>query len=172
MERVIFAIFYVIGKLLAIIIMLPFSLLEDRKSPSEPLSLPLDPRLEHTHVVAGSGHGKTQLLQHIIITHDLAEVARGRRSLIVMDSQGDLIRNILHLAEFSPRIFGGLSERLVYIDTTDILNPPCLNRFDFGLSRVKNYNALEQEKLINNALSLYEYLFSALLGAELTNGQG
>jgi hypothetical protein len=163
MERVIFAVFYVLGKLLAILIMLPFSLLEDRKKPSEPLSLPLDTRLEHTHVVAGSGHGKTQLLQHMIITHDLAEVAKGHRSLIVMDSQGDLLGNILHLAEFSPRIFGGLSERLVYIDPTDILNPPCLNLFDFGLSRLKNYNPLEREELINGTLSLYEYLFGALL---------
>jgi len=172
LAQIIFGIFYGLTYLLPTIVGGLVALFSERKPPATPLSLPLDSRLEHTHVVAGSGHGKTQLLQHMIITHDLEEVAKGRRSLIVMDSQGDLIRNILHLAEFSPRIFGGLSERLIYIDPTDILNPPCLNLFDFGLSRVKNYSALEQEKLITSAISLYEYLFGALLGAELTNRQG
>src|SRR3954447_26934454 len=169
--QIIFGIFYGLTYFLLALIGDVVALFPERKPPVTPLSLPLEPRLEHTHVVAGSGHGKTQLLQHMIITHDLAEVARGNRSLIVMDSQGDLLRNILHLAEFSPRTFGGLSERLVYIDPTDMLNPPCLNLFDFDLSRVKNYSSLEQEKLINRAISLYEYLFGALLGAELTNRQ-
>jgi len=72
MERVIFAVFYVIGKLLCMLIELPFWLFE-RQPKAEPLSLPLEPRLEHTHIVAGSGHGKTQLLQHLIVTHDLAD---------------------------------------------------------------------------------------------------
>src|SRR3954454_22407126 len=94
MERVIFAVFYGLGYLLFALFGGLISLFSERQKPLEPLSLPL----EHTHVVAGSGHGKTQLLQHLIITHDLAEVAQGRRSLIVMDSQGDLLRNILHLA--------------------------------------------------------------------------
>jgi hypothetical protein len=92
--------------------------------------------------------------------------------LVVIDSQGDLIHKIMGLAEFSPRNLDGLSERLIYIDPTDILNPPCLNLFDFGLSRLKNYSPLEQEKLITGAIALYEYLFGALLGAELTNRQG
>lgn len=39
----------------------------------------------------------------------------------------------------------------MYIDPTDIHNPPCLNLFDFGLFRLKNYNhnPLEQEKIFN-----------------------
>jgi hypothetical protein len=40
--------------------------------------------------------------------------------------------------------------------------------FDFGLLRLKNYNALEQEKLFTGAIALYEYLFGALLGVDLT----
>jgi hypothetical protein len=60
----------------------------------------------------------------------------------------------------------------VYIDPNDILGPPCLNLFDFGLSRLKNYSPLEQEKLITGTIAPYEYLFGALLGAELTNRQG
>jgi hypothetical protein len=34
-----------------------------------PFSIPLQARFEHMHVVGGSGHGKTQLLQHLIL-HD------------------------------------------------------------------------------------------------------
>jgi hypothetical protein len=65
-----------------------------------------------------------------------------------------------------------LSERLVVIDPNDIDNPPALNLFDFGLERLTRYSALEREKLLNGAIALYEYLFGALLGAELTQKQG
>src|SRR4051812_36396678 len=78
------------------------------------LKLPLPARFEqHMHVVAGSGHGKTQALQHLLATEDLQAVAEGRRSVIVMDSQGDLIRSIVSLSEFSPRHPNSLSDRLV-----------------------------------------------------------
>ena len=50
--------------------------------------------------------------------------------------------------------------------------PPALNLFDFGLDRLKQYSAVEREKLVNGAIALYEYLFGALLGAELTQKQG
>ena len=65
-----------------------------------------------------------------------------------------------------------LSERLVLIDPTDIDNPPALNLFDFGLERLTRYSPMEREKLLNGAIALYEYLFGALLGAELTQKQG
>jgi hypothetical protein len=171
MERVLYAIGYVIGSLFAGIIGVIIEIIKSSGSRQTGLSLPFPIRFEHMHVIAGSGHGKTQLLQHLIATDDLPAVARGERSLIVLDSQGDMIRNILHLAEFSP-LRRNLSERLIYIDPTDITHPPCLNLFDFGLDRLKGYSLLEQEKLINGAVDLYEYLFGALLGAELTNRQG
>ena len=44
--------------------------------------------------------------------------------------------------------------------------------FRFRLERLGRYNAVEREKLINGAISLYEYMFGALLGAELTQRQG
>src|SRR4051812_12305376 len=171
MERILYAIGVVIGNLFMTIVEMIVYAITSRRPKQRALSLPLPVRFEHTHIVAGSGHGKTQLLQHLVATHDLAHVAAGNRSLIVIDSQGDLIRNILHLSEFSPS-HRALSERLVYIDPTDILHPPCLNLFDFGLSRLQGYSPLERETLINGAISLYEYLFGALLGAELTNRQG
>jgi hypothetical protein len=60
----------------------------------------------------------------------------------------------------------------VLIDPNDIEYPPCLNLFDFGLERAAKYSPVEREKLINGAIALYEYLFGALLGAELTMRQG
>jgi len=131
-----------------------------------PFSIPLDKRFEHMHVVGGSGHGKTQFLQSLML-NDLDRVQRGDATLIVIDSQGDMINKMMNLASL-----GQMSERLVYIDPTDIAYPPALNLFDFGWNRYKRYSALEQEILINGAIALYEYVFGALLGAELTQKQG
>ena len=131
-----------------------------------PFGMPFGSRFEHTHIVGGSGHGKTQLLQQMILK-DLDKLAEGKGSVIVIDSQGDLLRNILSLASMSR-----LSERLVLIDPNDIDNPPALNLFDFGLERLGRYSSMEREKLLNGAIALYEYLFGALLGAELTQKQG
>jgi type IV secretory pathway VirB4 component len=124
-------------------------------------------RFEHTHIVGGSGHGKTQLLQMMIL-RDIERLVDGEgATIIVIDSQGDLLKNIMSLGSIRR-----LSERLVLIDPTDIDNPPALNLFDFGLERLDRYSALEREKLLNGAIALYEYLFGALLGAELTQKQG
>src|SRR5918999_5056568 len=65
-----------------------------------------------------------------------------------------------------------MSDRLVFIDPNEIEYPAALNLFDFGLERLIRYNAVEREKLVNGAIALYEYLFGALLGAELTQRQG
>jgi hypothetical protein len=99
--------------------------------------------------------------------HDLDQLKAGQGSIIVIDSQGDTLKNILSL-----RSVGEMSDRLVIIDPNDIEYPPALNLFDFGLERLTRYSAVEREKLINGAIALYEYLFGALLGAELTQRQG
>jgi hypothetical protein len=259
------------------------------KSP-EVYTYPEEVRFEHMLIVGGSGHGKTQLLQHIFMTFDLREVAAGRKSVVFIDSQGDMLQKILHLRELTPAraqegkpeepkpatatplqtvpetlpkkrtrmrrgwyiavvllvnvivlavIFGGvvitqaiflagqeeditlgstifafalvsvpwlllssllfqrkrdehpssqsvaspsqaavdtthptLADRLVLIDPNDVENPPCLNLFDFGLDRIKDYSAVDREKFVNSAIALYEYMFGALLGAELSHRQG
>jgi len=50
-----------------------------------PFAIPEELRFEHTHIVAGSGHGKTQTLQYLI-AHDLVDVAAGDKSVVVIDS--------------------------------------------------------------------------------------
>jgi Type IV secretion-system coupling protein DNA-binding domain len=131
-----------------------------------PFAIPLSARFEHTHIIGGSGHGKTQLLQSLIL-RDIEQLPDGRGSIVVLDSQGDMIKTILGLAELTT-----VSDRVVLIDPNDIEYPPCLNLFDFGLERLTRYNPVEREKLINGAIALYEYMFGALLGADLTQRQG
>lgn len=134
------------------------------------VAIPQEARFEHTHIVGGTGHGKTQLIQHMLLA-DLPKVARGEASVVVIDSQGDLIRAILAMRDFSPNE-GSLASRLILIDPHDVEYPPCLNLFDVGQWRADAYSPVEREKLFNNAVTLYDYLFGALLGSELTQRQG
>ncbi|KUO69182.1 MAG: hypothetical protein APF80_02325 [Alphaproteobacteria bacterium BRH_c36] len=130
------------------------------------VDVPDETRFEHAHVVAGTGHGKTQLFQYLI-AKDLKQVSAGRASIVVIDSQGDLIDNISHLDVFGPD--GGMHDRIVHIDPTDVAYPVALNMFDLNTEAP---TPLEQEKLLNGVLELYDYIFGSLLGAELTQKQG
>ena len=130
--------------------------------------IPAEVRFEHMHIVAGSGHGKTQTLQYLIAS-DLPAVARGERSVIVLDSQGDLIQNLAHLKEFAPG--GPLHDRLVLIDPSDVEWPVSLNLFDVGIERLQGYEPLERERLTNSILELYDFVLGTLLSAEMTQKQ-
>jgi len=131
------------------------------------LNIPVSSRFEHMHVVGGTGHGKTQLLQSFIL-NDLDS----NHGLCVFDSQGDLIKTISHLARFDPETAIGFSDRLVIIDPDDIEFPPCLNLFAMGQDQLAGISPKEREMLVNSTVDLYAYLFGALLGAELTQRQG
>jgi hypothetical protein len=131
-------------------------------------TIPNRTRFEHHHIVAGSGHGKTQTLQYLI-AKDLAAVARGERSVIVLDSQGDLIRNIAGLKLFAPG--EKLHDRIVIIDPTDVEYPVSLNLFDVGLDRLNQYSQLDRERLTNSILELYDFVLGTLLSAEMTQKQ-
>lgn len=132
------------------------------------VSLPQTTRFEHMHVVAGSGHGKTQTLQHLIL-QDLDAVADGAASIVVIDSQSDLINTIAGLDVFAPG--GRLSDRLVLIDPTDIEWPVALNLFDVGRDRLDGYSQLDQERLTNSILELYDFVLGSLLDAGMTQKQ-
>lgn len=136
-----------------------------------PISIPEPVRFEHCHIVGGTGHGKTQLLQ-LLIHQDIQEAHRDGRSVVVIDSQGDLIRTISQLSYFDPAVEHSLADRFMLIDPNDIAFPVSLNMFDANLQRINTYPALEREKILNGTIELYEYIFGALLGAELTQKQG
>ena len=133
-----------------------------------PIVIPQATRFEHQHIVAGSGHGKTQTLQHFIL-HDLDAVAAGDASIVVIDSQSDLINTIAGLDVFGPD--GPLADRLVLIDPTDVEWPVALNLFDFGLERIDQYAPLDRERLINGVLELYDFVLGSLLDAGMTQKQ-
>lgn len=136
-----------------------------------PLSIPFPVRFEHTHIVGGSGHGKTQLLQ-LGILRDLEASIADNRSIVVIDSQGDLIRNISRLSLFAPDHPSGLADRLLIVDPTDVEYPVALNMFDFDRGGMERLPMVDRERLLNATIDLYEYFFGALLGAELTARQG
>lgn len=131
-------------------------------------TIPTKARFEHHHIVAGSGHGKTQTLQYLIAS-DLEAVADGNRTVIVLDSQGDLIRTIADLKVFAPG--EPLHDRVVIIDPSDVEWPVSLNLFDVGMERLSGYAPLERERLTNSILELYDFVLGTLLSAEMTQKQ-
>lgn len=135
-----------------------------------PFKVPEHVRFEHCHIIGGTGHGKTQLLQRMIYS-DLVASQYDRRSVVVIDSQGDLIRKLSNLELFSPYVGGGLGERLVLIDPSDVERPAALNLFDAHLNRIRAYSPADRERVLNGVVELYETFFDALLGAELTQRQ-
>ncbi|MGJ5620560.1 hypothetical protein [Sulfitobacter sp. MF3-043] len=128
-----------------------------------PFEIPETSRFEHMHIVAGSGHGKTQTLQYFL-ANDLEDVVRGDKSVVVIDSQGDLINTILKAKTLPP-------ERIVLIDPEDIAFPVSLNLFSVGQGRLENYNALERERLTNSIIELYDFVLGSLLSAGMTAKQ-
>lgn len=128
-----------------------------------PFTIPENRRFEHTHIVAGSGHGKTQTLQYFI-SRDLQDVARGDKTVIVIDSQGDMINTILNAKTVAP-------EQIVLIDPEDIGYPVCLNLFSVGQDRLEHYDPLERERLTNSIIELYDFVLGSLLSAGMTAKQ-
>ena len=101
---------------------------------------------EHCHIVGGSGHGKTTLLQHAIL-----EGFKSNNSIVVIDSQSDLIPKLAHLKT---------DRKVIYLSPRD---NPALNVFDINLGRFS-----DREQVFNQTLEVFRYLFNSLLGADLT----
>jgi hypothetical protein len=92
-------------------------------------------------------------------------VAANRRTVVVMDSSGDLINQIKRLALFARG--GALHGKLIVIEP-DVEYPLALNPFDMGRSRLASYSLRERERLHNRTLDLLEYVFNSLMGAGAT----
>jgi hypothetical protein len=136
-----------------------------------PFQVPDHIRYEHAAIIAGTGHGKTQLMQRQIYG-DLLAAQREKRSVVVIDSQGDLINRLVRLGLFAPGKPGSLVDRLILIDPADVEFPPALNLFHAHLERLEGYRAADRERVLNGVVELYETFFADLLGAELTQKQG
>jgi DNA helicase HerA-like ATPase len=136
-----------------------------------PFRIPEELRFEHCHIVGGTGHGKTQLMQKMIHADLIASQEDGR-SVVVIDSQGDLIHKLTHLELFNPEASSSLADRLVIIDPADVEFPAALNLFDAHLARLDQYRPADRERVLNGVIELYELFFGSFLGAELTQKQG
>jgi Type IV secretion-system coupling protein DNA-binding domain len=130
-----------------------------------PIPIPPEVRFEHTHIVGGTGHGKTQLLQYLIMD-DLHRALDSDLSLVVIDPDGTLIKTISKTDYFGGNLLG---DRAIFIDPTDVDHPVGLNLFD--VSHLKGADSRTRETIENNTIELFEYFFDALLGSELTGKQ-
>ena len=133
-----------------------------------PFVIPEKTRFEHHWIVAPPGAGKSTTLQYLI-TRDLVRVAAGEASIVVMESNRDLIKAIEGLKAFAPG--QPLDGKLVVIDAEDVEWPIALNLFDVGMQETRGHSPAEREGFRNAVLSLYDYFFDALLSAELTSRQ-
>ncbi|HEX3810320.1 MAG TPA: type IV secretion system DNA-binding domain-containing protein [Rhizomicrobium sp.] len=132
-----------------------------------PLRFTFSERFNHMHVLGGSGAGKTTLLQNLVL-NDLK--SDDPPSLVIVDSQGDLIDKLSHLDLFDPD-YGALAERLVLITPKDIRHPPALNIFDVNRERLGRYDEVAKEQVVAGVIQTFDYLFAGLLGADLTAKQ-
>jgi len=135
---------------------------------SVPFTIPHLSRFEHHWLISPTGTGKSTTLSMMILK-DLDRVARGEASVIVMESNRDLVKGIEGMARFAPG--GDLSGKLVVIDVEDVEYPVAINLFDIGLEQINNASPRDKEALLNSAVSMLDYVFRALLGAELTSRQ-
>lgn len=133
-----------------------------------PFHIPLSARFQHQWIIAPPGTGKSTTLQ-CFIAHDLELVARNKASVVVMESNRDLIKAIEGLKVFAPG--EPLDGKLLTIDAEDVEWPIALNLFDAGRADGSAYTSADREALHNATLALYDYIFGALLSAEMTSRQ-
>jgi hypothetical protein len=132
-----------------------------------PFPIPDHARFAHQWILAPQGAGKTQAIQFQFLC-DLPKVASNEASIIVMDSQGDLIRNIAGLQCFAEG--GDLQDKLVLIEP-DPEFPLALNIFDMGRERLDQYSVRDRERLTNSTLELLTYVIGSLSETEMTPKQ-
>lgn len=126
-----------------------------------PFAIPKEARFEHCHVIGGTGHGKTQLLQTLALA-DFDDPTNA--AVVVIDSQGDMIKKLSRLARF------GDNDRLVIVDPSDTDFPLALNVFDIQKERLGAMTLGQREQILAGIIELYDYIFGAI-GADLTQKQ-
>jgi hypothetical protein len=130
--------------------------------------IPQHVRSSHHWMVAGSGAGKTTALQYFI-AKDLERAARDECSIVVIDSQHQLIDQLWSLKLFAPG--QPLDGKLCLLDAADVEYPIALNLFDMKLDRVAFLSPFEKERVLNSALEMYDFIIGSLLQSEMTSRQ-
>lgn len=130
--------------------------------------IPQRARASHHWIVAGTDAGKTTALKYFI-AKDLERAARGECSIVILDSQRQLIEDLWGLKLFAPG--QPLDGKLCILDAADVEYPIAVNLFDMHLDRLTTLSPLERERLTNSALEMYEFIIGSLLQAEMTSRQ-
>jgi hypothetical protein len=84
---------------------------------------------------------------------------------VIIDPHSDLIRKLTHSDL-------GLGDRLIVIDPRDTQFPPALNVFAVNQKRLAGYDEATREQVTAGVIQTFDYLFSGLIGADLTAKQG
>lgn len=115
---------------------------------------------EHGLGTAHTGHGKTQLMQSIIM-QQLNDPSRP--SIIAIDSQSDAIGILSRLKRFDPQV----DNRLVIIDPTST-TPPALNLFHIDRELLPTLSEQQREEFLSGVIELFMFIAGGLLKAEMT----
>ena len=94
----------------------------------EPFDIPETTKFEHQFVLAPPGSGKTTLIE-AQLAEDFEKVARGQCSVIVIDGEDVLVRDLAYSKIFAPG--GKLYGKLIYLEP-ESSHPLSLNVFDIG----------------------------------------
>ena len=127
--------------------------------------IPFEYRFDHTHIIGGTGQGKSSLIITQFIRDILDE--ENRPSVVVVDPKGTMVEDLRTLTNFEPRAQGQgyCYKRLVMIDPT--LYPPALNMF---APPKRKYEKHVAQQIEDNTISLFQYVFSSK-GSALTDKQ-
>ena len=112
-------------------------------APNVPPTIPHAARNEHHMIVAGTGHGKTQCIQQMLL-----EDLESGDTIIVLDSQESMIEKLLHVVP---------EDRLMYLDGRTSL---ALSPFEIGDT--------SDDGKVTMALDLFQNMFAALETAMTT----
>lgn len=126
-----------------------------------PFTITDEDRFNHWHVLAGSGQGKTVLIENLI-RHDLAR--DDPPSIILIDPHSDLVRTLV-------RSDLGIEDRLILIDPRDTEYPVALNPFAVNQERFAKYDEVTKEQVTAGVIQTFGFLWSGLTSLTLTGKQ-
>ncbi|MDP3074748.1 type IV secretion system DNA-binding domain-containing protein [Bradyrhizobium sp.] len=117
------------------------------------ITIPDKTRFEHTHILGGTGSGKTTLMQRDFIADIRRENPPG---LIVIEPKGMMCERLAKLEVFDPGT-GRLEDRIIILDATDLDGLPALNLF---APVNPNLPQKVRNRIIAQTIDLMEYVFS------------
>jgi hypothetical protein len=126
-----------------------------------PLRLSREDRFSHMHILAGSGHGKTTLIERLI-RHDIA--SDDPPSIVLIDPHSDLVRKLA-------RSDLGIEDRILLLDPRDTAHPLAINPFAINRERFATYDETTREQVTAGVIQTLTYLWNGLTNLTLTGKQ-